>query len=46
MAATIPEFIRMTLHEFLGSQVGEDPQNIFYKVQKIFVKLQVTGMID
>ncbi|KAH0725485.1 hypothetical protein KY284_001350 [Solanum tuberosum] len=34
---------QMNLPEFLGSQVGEDPQNFIDEVKKIFGVMQVTG---
>ncbi|WMV37931.1 hypothetical protein MTR67_031316 [Solanum verrucosum] len=42
-AAKVRDFVRMNPPEFLGSQVGEDPQNFIDEVKKIFEVLQVTG---
>ncbi|KAH0725447.1 hypothetical protein KY284_001312 [Solanum tuberosum] len=36
VAARVRDFVRMNLPEFLGSQIGEDPQNFIDKVKKIF----------
>ncbi|WMV54384.1 hypothetical protein MTR67_047769 [Solanum verrucosum] len=41
--ARVQEFIRMNPLEFLGSQVGEDPQNFIDEVKKIFGVMQLTG---
>uniref|UniRef100_M1DYQ0 Gag-pol protein n=1 Tax=Solanum tuberosum TaxID=4113 RepID=M1DYQ0_SOLTU len=37
------DFVRMNPPEFLGSQVGKDPQNFTNEVKKIFGVMQVTG---
>uniref|UniRef100_M1DE77 Gag-pol polyprotein n=1 Tax=Solanum tuberosum TaxID=4113 RepID=M1DE77_SOLTU len=42
-AARMRDFVRMTPPEFLGSQFGEDPQNLIDDVKKIFEVMQVTG---
>uniref|UniRef100_M1DDS5 Gag-pol polyprotein n=1 Tax=Solanum tuberosum TaxID=4113 RepID=M1DDS5_SOLTU len=42
-AARVQDFVRMNLPEFLGSQIGEDPQNFIDEVKKIFGVMQVTG---
>ncbi|WMV54289.1 hypothetical protein MTR67_047674 [Solanum verrucosum] len=39
-AAKVREFVRMNPPEFLGSQVGEDPQNFINEVKKIFEVMQ------
>ncbi|WMV33094.1 hypothetical protein MTR67_026479 [Solanum verrucosum] len=41
VAARIRDFVRMNPLEFLGSQVGEDPQNFIDDVKKIFGVMQV-----
>uniref|UniRef100_M1DXH3 Gag-pol protein n=1 Tax=Solanum tuberosum TaxID=4113 RepID=M1DXH3_SOLTU len=43
VAARVCNFVRMNPPEFLGSQVGEDPQNFIDEVNKIFGVMQVTG---
>ncbi|WMV45255.1 hypothetical protein MTR67_038640 [Solanum verrucosum] len=42
-AARVRDFVRMNLPVFLGSQVGEDPQNIIDEVKKIFEVMHVAG---
>uniref|UniRef100_M1DS27 Gag-pol protein n=1 Tax=Solanum tuberosum TaxID=4113 RepID=M1DS27_SOLTU len=42
VAARVRDFVRMNPLEFLGSQVGEDPQNFIDEVKKIFGVMQVT----
>ena len=42
-AARVRDFVRMNPPEFLGSQVGKDPQNFIDEVKKIFEVMQVTG---
>ncbi|KAH0761174.1 hypothetical protein KY290_017247 [Solanum tuberosum] len=42
-AARVRDFFRMNPPKFLGSQVGEDPQNFIDEVKKIFEVMQVTG---
>uniref|UniRef100_M1DG86 Polyprotein n=1 Tax=Solanum tuberosum TaxID=4113 RepID=M1DG86_SOLTU len=42
-AARVRDFDRMNSIEFLGLQVGEDPQNFIDEVKKIFGVMQVTG---
>ncbi|WMV40993.1 hypothetical protein MTR67_034378 [Solanum verrucosum] len=39
----VRDFVRMNLPEFLGLQVGEDPQNFIDEVKKIFEVMQETG---
>ncbi|KAH0729478.1 hypothetical protein KY289_000666 [Solanum tuberosum] len=39
-AARVRDFVRMNPLEFLGSQVGEDPQNFIDEVKKIFEVMQ------
>ncbi|WMV19409.1 hypothetical protein MTR67_012794 [Solanum verrucosum] len=41
--ARVRDFVRMNPLEFLGSQVGEDPQNFIDEVKKIFEVMQLTG---
>ncbi|WMV41041.1 hypothetical protein MTR67_034426 [Solanum verrucosum] len=41
--ARVRYIFRMNIPEFLGSQVGEDPQNFIDKVKKIFGVMQVTS---
>uniref|UniRef100_M1DRK3 Polyprotein n=1 Tax=Solanum tuberosum TaxID=4113 RepID=M1DRK3_SOLTU len=36
VAARVRDFVRMNPTEFLGSQIGEDPQNFIDEVKKIF----------
>ncbi|KAH0665926.1 hypothetical protein KY285_027132 [Solanum tuberosum] len=43
MASSVRYFVRMNPSEFLGSHVGEDPQNFINEVKKIFGVMQVTG---
>ncbi|KAH0722626.1 hypothetical protein KY290_005278 [Solanum tuberosum] len=38
----VQDFVRMNPPEFLGSQIGEDPQNFINEVKKIFEVIQVT----
>ncbi|XP_049369900.1 uncharacterized protein LOC125834791 [Solanum verrucosum] len=42
-AARVQDFVRMNLPEFLGSKIGEDPQNFIDEVKKILGVMQVTG---
>ncbi|WMV32375.1 hypothetical protein MTR67_025760 [Solanum verrucosum] len=42
MVARVRDFVRMNPPEFLGFQVGEDPQNFIDNVKKIFGVIQVT----
>ncbi|KAH0643755.1 hypothetical protein KY290_033609 [Solanum tuberosum] len=39
-AARVRDFVKMNPPEFLGSQVGEDPQNFIDEVKKIFEVMQ------
>ncbi|WMV45510.1 hypothetical protein MTR67_038895, partial [Solanum verrucosum] len=43
VVARVRDFVRMNLPEFLGSQIGEDPQNFIDEVKKIFGSMQVIG---
>ncbi|WMV33235.1 hypothetical protein MTR67_026620, partial [Solanum verrucosum] len=43
VAARVRDFGRINRPEFLGSPVGEDPQNFIDEVKKIFGVMQVTG---
>ncbi|WMV45742.1 hypothetical protein MTR67_039127, partial [Solanum verrucosum] len=43
VAARVRDFVRMNPPEFLGSQVGEDPQNFIDEVKKILGVMQVIG---
>ena len=43
MAARVHDASRINKPEFLGSQIGEDPQNFIDEVKKIFGVMQVTG---
>uniref|UniRef100_M1AKR0 Gag-pol polyprotein n=1 Tax=Solanum tuberosum TaxID=4113 RepID=M1AKR0_SOLTU len=43
VAAIVRDFVWMNPPEFLGSQVGEDPQNFIDEVKKIFEVMQITG---
>lgn len=43
MAARVQDFVRMNRPKFLGSQVGEDPQNFIDEVKKIIGVMQVTS---
>ncbi|WMV19984.1 hypothetical protein MTR67_013369 [Solanum verrucosum] len=42
-SARVRDFVRINSPEFLGSQVGEDPQNFIDEVKKIFEVMQLTG---
>ncbi|KAH0764814.1 hypothetical protein KY285_000685 [Solanum tuberosum] len=42
VAAMVRDFVRMNPPEFLGLQVGEDPQNFIDEVKKIFGVMQLT----
>ncbi|WMV38299.1 hypothetical protein MTR67_031684 [Solanum verrucosum] len=42
-AARVRDFVRMNPPEFLGSQIGEDPQNFIDEVKNIFEVMKVTG---
>ena len=42
MAARVRHLVKMNPFEFLGSQIGEDPQNFIDEVTKIFGVMQVT----
>ncbi|WMV30651.1 hypothetical protein MTR67_024036 [Solanum verrucosum] len=41
--ARVRDFVRMNPPEFLGSQIGEDPQNFIDEFKKIFEVMHVTG---
>ncbi|KAH0682275.1 hypothetical protein KY289_020027 [Solanum tuberosum] len=43
VTARVNDSVRMIPPEFLGSQIGEDPQNFIDEVKKIFGVMQVTG---
>uniref|UniRef100_M1DA51 Polyprotein n=1 Tax=Solanum tuberosum TaxID=4113 RepID=M1DA51_SOLTU len=43
VAARVRDFGRMNSSEFLGSQIGEDPQNFIDEVKKIFGVMQAQG---
>ncbi|WMV29404.1 hypothetical protein MTR67_022789 [Solanum verrucosum] len=43
MAGKVHDFVRMNPPEFVGSQVGEDPQKFIDEVKKIIGVMQVTG---
>ncbi|KAK4726823.1 hypothetical protein R3W88_031740 [Solanum pinnatisectum] len=43
VAARVHNFVRMNPLEFLGSQIGEDPQNFIDEVKKIFGMMKVAG---
>ncbi|WMV42015.1 hypothetical protein MTR67_035400 [Solanum verrucosum] len=43
VAARVRDFVRLNPPEFLGLQVGEDPQNFIDEVKKILGVTQVTG---
>ncbi|XP_049381677.1 uncharacterized protein LOC125846323 [Solanum stenotomum] len=43
VAARVRDFVMMNPPDFLGLQVGGDPQNFIDKVNKIFRVMQVTG---
>ena len=42
LEARVRDFVRMSFHEFLGSQANEDPQNFLDEIKKIFKVMQVT----
>ena len=42
VVARVRNFVRMNSQEFLGSQVGEDPQNFFAEVKKNCGVINVT----
>ena len=42
VAASVSDFVGMNLPQFLGSQVGKDPQKFIDKVKKIFDVMLVT----
>ena len=43
VVARVPEFVRMNLPEFLGSQTNEDPNNFLDEIKKIFKVMKVSG---